>query len=297
MGRTRFLALATFLGHERLLRLDRLVRTNRVAGALLGPILRWFSRGSVRVTSGLGFGLRVSTAELDLSHAHAGLLVRGDLEPPVQEAFRRLLGPGSAILDVGANIGFFSLLAARLVGPHGRVVALEPVARNATAIRRNAELNGLGSISVIEKAAAASAGRGELLVVEDASWSKLADTGWHDRTSSVEPVELVAIDDLVESGEVPPPDVVKIDTEGSEVEILRGMARTLERHRPALVIELHGTHREVAELLRSVGYELENLTRPVPLEDDPDAEHALARPAPQASAAWTAERSSSAERS
>jgi hypothetical protein len=86
---------------------------------------------------------------------------------------------------------------------------------------------------------------------------------------------VVAIDDLVERGDVPPPDVVKIDVEGSELAVIRGMRRTLERHRPVLICELHETNPEFVAAMRRHGYVVENLDRAVPVAADGPT-HALA---------------------
>jgi hypothetical protein len=93
-------------------------------------------------------------------------------------------------------------------------------------------------------------------------------------------VEAVALDDLVEDGEAPPPTLVKIDVEGGEAQVLAGMRRILAAHRPTLLLELHGSHAApVPALLDEVGYALEplggaSLDRPWP------PIHALATPRP-----------------
>jgi FkbM family methyltransferase len=213
-----------------------------------------------------------------IEHAHCGLIVRGDLEVPVQEALRRTLAPGAVLYDVGANIGFFSLVGARLAGPEGRVYAFEPVAANAAAIRRNMELNGVGNVRVVERALSDAPGRARLQLVEDLSWSRLEATGAHPLTTEIVEVELATVDDLVATGEVPPPAAVKIDVEGSELEVLRGMEETIRGQGPAIVCELHGTGAAFAELMRSFGYAVQNLDGTGPVEASDALGHALALP-------------------
>lgn len=275
--RSRLLRFATRRAdhHARLVALNERSSVVRAAGA---PVRWWLDRGPIVVGEGLGYDLRLWKADLPFDHAHAGLIVRGSLERPVQEAFRRLLAPGMTVWDVGANLGFFALVAGRVVGPSGRVVAFEPVRASAAAIRRNAKLNGLDAIVEAREAAVWSeSGRGDLLVVADRSWSHLAATGHHAQTRAEVPVELVTGDDLVAAGE-PPPDVVKVDVEGAEIQVLDGMERVLREHGPALVIELHETNRGVAERLRAVGYAMENLDGPEPIEEAASDVHVLARP-------------------
>jgi FkbM family methyltransferase len=272
--RTHLVRALTRLGNPRL----RVLRARAARQPLLRPLLRALESGAVTVPAGRGAGLRFYRRHLRIDHAHLGSIVYGLLEIPVQEALARHLPPGGVLYDVGANLGFFALLGARLAGPEGRVYAFEPVPETAQAIREHAELNRLANIEVIERAAGASRGRGQLQLVDDRSWSKLEAFGDHPSTERVVEVELVAIDELVGAGELAPPAVVKIDVEGAELEVLRGMAATLATHRPAVICELHGTQREFAAFMAQQGYRVINLEGPLAVEQDPAAEHALALP-------------------
>src|SRR6266540_171834 len=205
VGRTRFVRAASRLGHERLLRLERLRRRNPLVRAAATPLRWWLRRGSMRVGGGPAEGLRLSMGHLPLAHAHTGLLARGWLEVSVQEALRRLLAEGDVFYDLGANVGFFALLGARFVGPAGRVYAFEPVPESAEAARTNAELNGLLNVTVVQKAVGAAAGRDRLLLVEDLSWSHLENLGSHPRAQGALDVEVIAIEDLVREGTIEPP--------------------------------------------------------------------------------------------
>jgi FkbM family methyltransferase len=297
VGRTRFLLLVTRLGHERLLRIERLRRSRPLVRALLAPLRWWVRRGSTRVVGGLGHGLRLPLAHIPLSHAHAGAMPRGWLEIDVQEAIKRLLAQGDVFYDIGANIGFFALVGARQVGPDGAAYAFEPVPDNAQAIREGAKLNGLPNLEVIEGAVGSRAGRDRLLLVEDLSWSHLeSQGGWHPGTVDTLEVEVVTIDELVRSGRIRPPDLVKIDVEGAEVDVLRGMRATIEEHQPAIVCELHGTAPEFLETMEALGYASENLGAKQSLLEAPPPAHAVAT-ARQGSPASTSPRTSSATRS
>jgi FkbM family methyltransferase len=278
IGRTRFLRLVTRLGHERLLTLERLRQRNPLVRALLGPARWWMRSGSVGVFGGLGDGLRLSMSHIPVSHAHAGAFPRGLLELSVQEAMRRMLGPGDVFYDVGANIGFFALAGARRVAPGGAAYAFEPVPENVAAIRESAALNGLANLEVIESAVGRASGRGRLLLVEDLSWSHLESLGPHPRTREAVDVDVVAIDDLVASGRIRPPDLVKIDVEGAEIDVLEGMRRTIEEHRPAIVCELHETAPQFVATMDGLGYATSNLEGKQSLLEAPPSVHALATP-------------------
>jgi FkbM family methyltransferase len=264
--------------HLRELRARAMTHEDPASLALRGGI-RWLERGLLHVPQGHGGGLVLDMRYLPISHAHIGSIAFGNLESSVQEAMVRHLGRGDVFYDVGANLGFFSMLGAHLAGiDEGRVYAFEAAPENAEAIRHNAELNAIGNITVIAKAVSSHAGRGRLQVVDDQSWSKLEDYGEHPNTEQVIDVELIAIDDLVRAGELPPPTLVKIDVEGAEIAVLEGMRETIASHRPAIICELHDTHREFVDLMSAVGYRLINLEGTIPIGEEGASAHALALP-------------------
>jgi FkbM family methyltransferase len=212
--------------------------------------------GPLRLPGGLGVGLLLDPPPL--THVQLYALVRGVLETPVQEALRRHVRPGDVVYDVGANLGFFSLLACHL---GARVEAFEPLPRAAAAIRRSARHNGFDGLRVHEAAVGAAAGTATFLRVREGSWSHLADRGRHALTEEEVPVRVLALDDV----DLPAPAFVKVDVEGSEVAVLDGAAGLLREARPVLVIETHETNAEVADRLEPLGYVLHNLDGPGPV--------------------------------
>lgn len=254
------------------------LRGHGVKARALRFMLSRLERGILRVPQGRGGGLILDMRYIPVSHAHAGALASGNLESSVQEALVRHSQRGGVVYDVGANLGFFSMLAARLVGPDGRVYAFEPAPENAEAIGRNAELNLLGNITVIPKAVSARAGTARLQIVDDQSWSRLEEYGEHPGTERVLEVETVTIDALVDAGELPPPALVKIDVEGAELGVLEGMGSTIERHRPVIVCELHDTNHGFAAAMAAHSYRVVNLEGPEPIDQGSDSHHALGLP-------------------
>ena len=241
--------------------------------------IRWLERGLLHVPQGHAGGLVLDMRYLPISHAHIGSIAFGNLESSVQEAMVRHLGRGGVFYDIGANLGFFSMLGAHLAGiSDGHVYAFEAAPENAEAIRHNADLNSISNITVIAKAVSSHAGRGRLQVVDDQSWSKLEDYGEHPNTEQVIDVELIAIDDLVGSGDLQPPTLVKIDVEGAEIAVLEGMRETVTRHQPAIICELHDTHHEFVTLMEGLGYRLINLEGTIPIGEEGASAHALALP-------------------
>ena len=159
------------------------------------------------------------------------------LEPFVLAVLRELVRPGDTLLDVGANIGWFTVIGSRLVGAGGRVIAVEPEAANAALVRENVRRNGCGNVVLHEVAAGAGEATARLYRSGDNSGDhRMAIDS--DRAAWVD-VAVRPLDALVE-GQV---DVVKMDTQGSEVAALRGMADLLARNpRMRMVLEFwpHG---------------------------------------------------------
>ncbi|MCK9248441.1 MAG: homoserine O-acetyltransferase [Solirubrobacteraceae bacterium] len=301
--RTRLLRLVTRVDADR----RRAWRATTVGRALLGGVERIVRRGPVRIAGGIGVGLLVPTARLPLDHAQAGLLVRGAVEPPVAEALRRHLPVGGVLWDVGANLGYFALLGARIAGPDGQVVAIDPLPANVEATADAATLNGLDGVHVVPVAAWRDHGDLELVIPGDGAWAHLADTVQGRTPGDRIRVRALPLDDLLRpdpgsgSGEsgpgrdaavppdpragtpgspsasptppvgVRPPDVVKIDVEGAEVAVLDGLERTIADHRPVVVVETHGTSDAVAAWAAAHDLRTENLEAAAPV-GGPDAQ-------------------------
>ena len=170
---------------------------------------------------------------IDPSGANAGYAL-GTTEPLIQDAFAEQIKSGDVVWDIGANIGFYSLIAARLAGD-GEVIAFEPLPANLAAIRRNLALNGLSNVKVLGIALADTEGTADLQIHSELTWAKLdtsADTAFQQELAVAGhvTVQLSTIDRQLEI--LPPPDVVKIDIEGAEVAALRGASKLLSTHRP-----------------------------------------------------------------
>lgn len=155
----------------------------------------------------------------------------GSYEAEVQRLLVSLVERGSVVYDLGANAGFFTLLAARLVGPAGRVYAFEPLPANLDILRRHLELNRCAHVTVVPAAVSDRDGR--------ARFTGAGSTARLDGDGAVE-VATVRIDTLLARGEIAPAGLVKLDVEGAELAALRGMDGLLREARPRLLIEFHG---------------------------------------------------------
>ncbi len=177
-------------------------------------------------------GVRIYSA---LDDASVGRAVRAGLyEPEVCAQFRRLLRPGMNVLDLGANIGFFTLLAASLVGPSGSVVAVEPNPANARLIEASRRANAFDQVEVLQVAA----GRAHGLLVLNTDFSNGTTAGLPDDVAvvlSAQTVPALRIDALLRRDR--PVHLIKIDVEGAEYPALLGCEETIRRDRPAIVSE------------------------------------------------------------
>ena len=180
----------------------------------------------------------------DLRHLIAReICLTGRYAPTEGTLVRASLPPGGTFVDVGANIGYFALVGAALVGESGRVVALEPDPRMAAELRQNLALNGLGRVAVLEVAAADAEG--------EATLKGYAEEGGNWGVSTLSPaasplgrpafsVRCAPLDRVLDEAGVGAVDLVKVDVEGAEARVLRGMRDGLRtgRYRRVLV-ELH----------------------------------------------------------
>jgi len=161
----------------------------------------------------------------------------GGYEPETGLLLAQLLKPGDTFVDVGANNGYFAILASQYVRPNGTVLAIEPNPGAVQRLKKNVELNGLGdTVHILQIAVGEAGGSGSLYVstFED-GWASL--TPQRNPTPPIQ-VRVSALDDVLEPSESV---VLKVDAEGAEPSILRGMSRTLART-PNVAIILEWNH-------------------------------------------------------
>jgi FkbM family methyltransferase len=172
----------------------------------------------------------------------------GIYERRTQRLLSRQVATGDVVFDVGAHVGFYSLLASRLVGPEGRVIAFEPWPPNIELLERHLAHNGASNVTVMKAAVGERTGQERFDGTGEPSMGALAAEG--------DLVDLVCIDDLVEVGAVPSPRLIKIDVEGAESRVLQGAAATLAKHRPAVLLAAHGWKQwsECSRRLADLGY-------------------------------------------
>jgi FkbM family methyltransferase len=170
------------------------------------------------------------------------LLETGQWEPRSQEVIRHHLAPGATFVDVGANIGYCSLKAAKAVGPEGRVVAIEANPETVRTLRANIQASGANvtvepfacsdSQTVLKLFSGDPSNNGSSSIFRVNAEARTGSPG-SDFSVPARP-----LDAILEAAKVSRVDVLKIDVEGAEPKVLNGARRTLARYRPVLLVEL-----------------------------------------------------------
>jgi FkbM family methyltransferase len=176
---------------------------------------------------------------LDLDTYPDCCMAFGLYELDTARVLRRLLRPGDTFIDGGANIGYFTLLAAKAVGPRGGVHAFEPQPENRRRLADHAAANGLADIITIHPVALSDKpGAVELHTYANPAANHGQSTMFilpGTETRSVR-VETVRLDDYLPDAA---PRLIKLDIEGAEPLAISGMVQMLRRHRPAVIVELN----------------------------------------------------------
>ncbi|MEZ5708018.1 MAG: FkbM family methyltransferase [Blastomonas sp.] len=204
------------------------------------------------MAKGVGrFSLRAGTD--DIIH------VLSAREPAVRRVVESCLGPGDVFVDAGANIGFFSVLAQKQVGPAGQVIAFEMMPETAARLRHHFAINALPSARVIENALSDSDGD---ILVATSSASKFGQASISAQFSDVaertirHEVRTIRLDTaLADTGEIA---LIKMDLEGAEYAALCGADAVLARTR-AIIFENNAGDSRIPDLLRAKGFVVEHL--------------------------------------
>jgi FkbM family methyltransferase len=169
------------------------------------------------------------------------LMLFGERELEHKAMLERIVEPGMRIFDIGANIGYYAIMESQLVGPSGQVVAIEPSPENVTLLRRNLEHNAVSNVAVREGAISDEKGEREFHLSTQSNLNTFHNVGSgavHLAGESI-PVEVSTVPALTE--EFGPPDVMRMDVEGHEVEVIRGLLDAVEAGtmRPKIIFETH----------------------------------------------------------
>lgn len=167
--------------------------------------------------------------ELAIYHTH---------EPLATKLFKNELKDGMYEVDIGSNIGYYALLAGMLVGPKGRVIAIEPEPNNYALLKMNVHNNNIENIETVQCAIGNKDGASEFYLTEASNTNSLIAPRTGRIVSSIQ-VRTRKLDTLIKDYKVPHIDFIRMDIEGGEIIAIKGMQTILKRYKPKVLVELH----------------------------------------------------------
>lgn len=186
--------------------------------------------GVVEVKTKFNFRMSLNMSDWLAQH----VFVTGDYEPATSKLICEKLQQGQCFVDIGANIGYFSLLASKIVGESGQVIGFEPVEGTREKFDHNVKINGINNIKVEPYAISDSNGSSEIFVGPEEHCGISSLTQPHNFTAK-QHVELRTLDSLISDTKI---NFIKIDVEGYELKALRGMTTIIEKNSPDFICEV-----------------------------------------------------------
>lgn len=216
--------------------------------SFINNVAQYAISGEGVIQRGEGKGLR-----FDATDCNPGYLA-GTSSPDEQKLLVDVLGEGDVIYDIGAFAGFYAVIAARHVSPEGQVYAFEPIPEHADRIRYNAEINDLENLNVVKAAVCDKNGTVNFESQEFFGRNSIME---YDEGSNSITVSAITLDSWMKNHR--PPDVIKMDIEGAEIDALRGATELIRKHRPIMLIEVHWKGQDFVDFvngeLKPLGYE------------------------------------------
>jgi len=245
----------------------RLVPFDKGKWRLVEILCRHLASSPLQVTLRMRSGIIIDVDTTDFIQRE--VFIKSQFEPEVENVLRAFLRPGDTFVDIGANIGIFSLLAAQIVGPTGRVIAFEPVPITLEKLRANILLNDLQNITVVPIALSDETRRG---VIHLDGENNSGASSFRKSRNSRECVEVAldTFDRYAQAHLATAPRLIKIDVEGAEVKVLRGMQQLLASiRRPPIVLEvsegsllkLGSSKEELFEIASAHGYTTKEISK------------------------------------
>lgn len=176
--------------------------------------------------------------------------IKAPYEPYVCDVIERIVKPGWICADVGAHIGYITLLLGKVVGKNGKVISFEVVPKNAKLLRKNVELNNFTDRVIVEKLAVTDGANDKVKLSQGRSSFESKVQG--DESTSSTDIQAISLDNYFH--DYKRLDLIKMDIEGGEVLAVKGMKRLLAITQPVLILEIHKNGRSVVDDLISAGY-------------------------------------------
>jgi FkbM family methyltransferase len=211
------------------------------------PVLRGPLRGAKFILGTLAGEARGASVYLNM------------VEPEQTTAFVNTIKNGQVFFDIGANVGYYTILGARLVGTQGRVFAFEPVIRNVVYLYQHILLNKANNVIIVPTACSDFLSLQIFTAGENFATGHLGEDGDAHNTF---PVPTISVDEVIQQMNVLP-DVIKIDVEGAELSVLKGAQNTLRVAKPKILLSTHSEilRKTCLEYLGEFGYTFEVLSQ------------------------------------
>ncbi|MFB6185900.1 MAG: FkbM family methyltransferase [Halobacteriaceae archaeon] len=184
--------------------------------------------------------------ELNLSNPYERAIATGTYKNDAVSHFQDLASEGDTVIDVGANIGYYTLMAASEVGRHGEVYSFEPIDDNFSRLERNASINGFDNTNLFNYGLSKDAGKQEMYLpkgrpeeatLNEETWSELTHNKTEQKSTQV--VKLENFDNSEVRAAIGDISLVKIDVEGAEFDVLQSMEQTLKENNTPILVTVH----------------------------------------------------------
>jgi FkbM family methyltransferase len=198
------------------------------------------------------------------------LFVRGLIEEDETKFIKRILQPGMVFIDVGANMGYYSLIGAKMVGTTGQVHSFEPSPRMVDELKHNVNLNGFNNIHINNLALGNNKGVAQLSRYEAGKevYGSISQRPFPGaQVIGYDDVQVIKLDEYVKENGISQVDAIKMDVEGAELLVLKGARDLLKNYRPTIIFELATQHvigfkytcDDVLDFLTGLGYDIYTL--------------------------------------
>ncbi len=179
----------------------------------------------------------------------------GTYESEKQLLFSDKIKPGNVVYDVGANVGFYTLIASIKSGDNGKVFSFEPLPENISFLKKHIKLNDLKNTSVIERAISEKSSKMKFAFGDNRSSGHISING------EIE-IETISLDEFIRQGN-PEPDVIKFDIEGAEYEALIGSKELLKNKKPVIFLATHSDElrAKCLKLIAEFGYKVKSIDK------------------------------------
>ncbi len=176
-----------------------------------------------------------------------------------QSIFTKLVKEGSVLFDIGAHVGYYTLLSSILTGPKGKVFAFEPLPDNIIYLKKHIQLNNITNVSIVEAAVSDCCGQAYFDHGPPSHLGRRSSYIGRLSPRGKLLVRTVSLDGLYSKGDITIPNYMKIDVEGNEILVLRGAISLITNYNPIIFLSTHGinVNKHCCDLLESINYQIE----------------------------------------